>query len=377
MTIERKEMTVPFDLKEHGQDDGFFTYSGYASVYDYIDADRDRIRPGAFAKSLEAMKESGRQLPALWQHQHDMPIGVYKEITDTDKGLFVKAVLPRDDSFVSGRVMPQLRVKSVASMSVGFILQEWDYDGKDEIRNITMGHLMEASLATFPANDGAVITEVKAVVPYQDLPLADRDVRWDSGAALRRVRSWAGMDSPSDLESSAVQRRFRRAFLWYDRESPDLVGSYKLPIATVVDGTLTAVPRGIFAAAGVMRGARGGVSVPDADRAGIIRHLNRYYSKMGLDSPFSKAFRVDDFNVFDERTLEHMLKEGVSFSNRTSKQIISGLKAAGLRDVAGAHRDGVTATSEDFVKMKQKIDEILRRNNARRNTQRGNFRQTG
>jgi HK97 family phage prohead protease len=359
MDIHRKEMTVPFSLKTHGEDDGFYTYSGYASIYDHMDSDRDIIRPGAFVDSIAELQASGKKLPALWQHQMDMPIGVYNEITESEKGLFVKASLPRDDSFVSGRVMPQLRIKSVASMSVGFILQEWEDDGKNRVRNITKGRLMEVSLATFPANDGAIITEVKSVVPYQDLPLAGRDRSWDSTAALRRVRTWAGMESPSDLEDASVQRKYRQAFLWYDRGSPALVGSYKLPIATVVDGTLTAVPRGIFAAAGVMRGARGGVDIPDSDRDAIVRHLERYYKKMGLDSPFEKSFRIDDFGVYDERTLEHMLKDGVSFSNKMSKQIISGLKSIGLRDVVDDHRDDANVASEVLSAIDEKLNAIL------------------
>lgn len=372
MELQKKEMTVPFDLKGHGEDDGFFIYSGYASIYDRVDSDRDVIKPGAFVESIAEMQQDGRQLPALWQHRYDMPIGIYKEITETEKGLFVRASLPKDDSFVSGRVMPQLRVKSVASMSVGFILQEWENDARNEVRNITKGRLMEVSLATFPSNEGAVITEVKSVVPYQDLPLTDRDVAWDSTSALRRVRTWAGMDSPSDLESTDVQRKFRQAFLWYDRSAPGLVGSYKLPIATVVDGTLTAVPRGVFAAAGAMSGARGGVDIPESDRAGIVRNLNRYYRKMGLDSPFEKAFRIDDFNGLDERTLEHMLRGGVSFSKKTSKQIISGLKSVGLRDVAGGHRDDAIANPVDLLEIHSKLNAILKggTDNARgRNTQ--------
>jgi hypothetical protein len=120
------------------------------------------------------------------------------------------------------------------------------------------------------------------VTRYQDLPLADRDRRWDADAADKRVRAWAGAeDAPND--------RYRKAFLWYDGERRDEFTAYKLPIADVVDGKLRAVPRGVMAAAGVIDGARGGVDVPRDDEARLRHHLERYYAKLGEAPPWRKA----------------------------------------------------------------------------------------
>jgi hypothetical protein len=120
------------------------------------------------------------------------------------------------------------------------------------------------------------------VTRYQDLPLADRDRRWDADAAERRVRSWAGAeDEPNG--------RYRKAFLWYDGEKRDQFTAYKLPIADVVDGDLKAVPRGVMAAAGVLEGARGGVDVPRDDETRLRHHLERYYAKLGEAPPWRQA----------------------------------------------------------------------------------------
>src|SRR2546430_5460087 len=84
-----------------------------------------------------------------------------------------------------------------------------------------------------------------AVVEYQDLPLADRDRRWDADDAEKRVREWAGAeDEPNEA--------YRKAFVWYDETAPDRFSSYKLPIADVIGGTLMAVPRAVIAAAAVV-----------------------------------------------------------------------------------------------------------------------------
>ena len=87
-----------------------------------------------------------------------------------------------------------------------------------------------------------------AVVKYQDLPLAGKDRRWDGNAAEKRVRAWAGAeDKPNE--------RYRKAFLWYDKEAPENFGSYKFPIADVIRGQLKAVPRGIIGHSGGLPGS--------------------------------------------------------------------------------------------------------------------------
>ena len=94
-----------------------------------------------------------------------------------------------------------------------------------------------------------------SVTSFQDLPLADRDREWDGDAAEKRVRSWAGAeDEPNE--------KYRDAHVWYDAEKKDNFTAYKLLVADVLDGRLTAVPRGVMAAAAVMQGSRGGVDLP-------------------------------------------------------------------------------------------------------------------
>lgn len=367
--VEIKSLTIPFEIKEQSEDSEFFTFVGIASSFGNIDHDNDRMDPGAFDGTIDKMlNEPGFKIPILWQHDRSMPIGIVSELKKTNTGLWIKALLPKDDEFVRGRVVPQLKTRSINKMSVGFILKDWERDTKG-VRDIMDLDLKEISLVTFPADERADVTEIKSVVPYQDLPLATRQTAWDSGAARRRIASWAGVESPSDLQSSSKQARYRRAFLWYDRGRAELLGSYKMPIATVTNERLTAVPRAIFAAAAVMRGARGGVDIPSADRSGIISHLNRYYSKMGMKSPFSeKGFRIDDCSVFSERSLENMLEEGVSFSEKASRQLISGLKSARLWDAAEGHWDGEKVEPEELVKVDTKLDEILRRMTNARNS---------
>lgn len=62
-------------------------FAGYASVFDVVDSQGDRMRKGAFRNSLNT-----RQTPIklLWQHQWENPIGVIDSIFEDARGLFVQ-----------------------------------------------------------------------------------------------------------------------------------------------------------------------------------------------------------------------------------------------------------------------------------------------
>jgi hypothetical protein len=118
-----------------------------------------------------------------------------------------------------------------------------------------------------------------SVTSFKDLPLANRDRRWDSDAAEKRVRKWAGAKEKPNA-------RYREAFLWYNKDKRENFSDHKLPIADVIDGRLAAVPRAVFAAAGVIDGARGGVDIPEQDVPRVKSHLAKYYKNMGEEPPW-------------------------------------------------------------------------------------------
>ncbi|MFI6519157.1 hypothetical protein ACIBF1_26615 [Spirillospora sp. NPDC050679] len=119
------------------------------------------------------------------------------------------------------------------------------------------------------------------VTKFQDLPLADRDRRWDGSAAEKRVREWADAEDSPDAA-------YRDAHVWYDGDKPDNFTSYKLLIADVVDGGLKAVPRAVMAAGGVVDGARGGADIPEDEIPRVKAHLARYYKKMDHTPPWER-----------------------------------------------------------------------------------------
>ncbi len=115
--------------------------------------------------------------------------------------------------------------------------------------------------------------EEKGATTFQDLPLGPRERRWDAAAAEKRVRAWAEAEEKPNA-------KYKRAFFWFDSEASDTFGAYKLQFADIIEGSLVAIPRGIFASAAACMGSRGGVDIPESDMPAVKSHIGRYYAKM-------------------------------------------------------------------------------------------------
>ncbi|HGU6173200.1 TPA: HK97 family phage prohead protease [Escherichia coli] len=305
-----------FDVKSIDEQ-GIF--EGYAAVFGNVDLGGDIIEPGAFKKTLQ----ENPRMPILWQHNPAEPIGVTLEAYEDGRGLKVKGQLNLETT--RGReAYALLKQGALKGLSIGYDSVKEAWEGTKRI--LKEIRLWEWSLVTFPMNPLAQVAEVKAVVPYQDLPLADEGRSWDADAARARVARWAGGPDKENIDWS----KYRKAFLWYNSDEPENFGSYKLPIADVIDGRLMAVPRAIFAAAAAIQGARGGVNIPDSDIPAIKRHLERYYHKMDRKAPWEEKQSDFDMLLYAVIGATHEMKAGrvLSATNRSLvEQAIQALQA--------------------------------------------------
>ena len=159
-------LELPIEIKSLGNT-GVFT--GYASVFGYVDNQLDMILPGAFANTL-AEKNNGRDIKLLWQHDAAEPIGCFDTIREDDTGLYVEGRLLLEVQ--RGREAYNLLKSGVIKgLSIGYNVVSSDIDAQSGVRLIEMLDLYEISLVTFPANDLAKVAEVKAYTNYDQLEL--------------------------------------------------------------------------------------------------------------------------------------------------------------------------------------------------------------
>jgi uncharacterized protein len=154
-------------------DDG--TFEGYASVFGVVDQGLDVVAPGAFSKSL-----GKRQVRMLWQHDMGQPIGVWTEIREDERGLYVKGrLLPEVEK---GReALALLRAGAIDSMSIGYRTVEAEADGR--LRKLLEVDLFEISLVTFPMLPDAKVTAVKSITTERDFERFLRDAGYSRSEA--------------------------------------------------------------------------------------------------------------------------------------------------------------------------------------------------
>lgn len=121
---------------------------GYASLFGVADQGGDVVQAGAYAASLRAMAAAGRSVKLLWQHDPGQPIGIWDEVREDGRGLWVKGRLLTD--VARGREAAALiAAGAIEGLSIGYRTVKAARDSKGQ-RLLTELELWEVSLVTFP-----------------------------------------------------------------------------------------------------------------------------------------------------------------------------------------------------------------------------------
>lgn len=165
---KREQKNFTFEIKDF--DDALGIVKGYLATFDNIDETGDRIRPGAFKRTLQSKyqyKQAHNKtylMPLLWQHDIGTPVGGYTEAKEDKIGLYVEFQIDMD--IQRGKeAYSGLKKGYIFQQSIGYDTIQSEYvkepDGK-MVRDLLEIRLWEGSIVTFPANELAVVTSVKA-----------------------------------------------------------------------------------------------------------------------------------------------------------------------------------------------------------------------
>lgn len=171
------------------------TFEGILSPYGNVDGGGDVVEPGAYTKTI---KEHAGEVPMLWQHHSDEPIGMLA-LEDTPAGLMVKGSLLME---LPEATKAYLLIKAgiVKGLSIGF--ETIKKTLKDGVRHLQEIKLYEGSIVTFPMNEMALITSVKTNGETKDdfneelAEIQILDARCQLQAALSSALSsviWSGL----------------------------------------------------------------------------------------------------------------------------------------------------------------------------------------
>ena len=188
------------------------TITGYFSTYDREpDSYGDIMAPGCFTETIQKRKESGHPFPLCYNHDLNQIIGTVDPdaIEDTDKGPLMTA------SFFDTALAQEKReiVKSGAVWQFSFAYDVLE-SGPVELENgikaneLRKVDLFEISIVPIPANQNAVMTEVKSDEP--EVKSGRRNSQKDADAIREAITLLQGVlgeleeaDEPEDGEDEA------------------------------------------------------------------------------------------------------------------------------------------------------------------------------
>lgn len=132
------------------------------------------------------------EIPLLWQHQHDKPVGTAKLGKPSDSGIPFTASLPAisEDGPLKQLVdmaWQAIKAKLVRGVSIGF--RPIEYSFMDDGIRFIQTEIYELSLVTIPANASATIQTIKAYAeghPGVVKLLSSREQHLKSGAISLR-----------------------------------------------------------------------------------------------------------------------------------------------------------------------------------------------
>jgi hypothetical protein len=200
-----KTKAIALDLKSL-QDDG--TFSGYCSVFGTKDAGGDIVVRGAFTKSLDRWKESGRSVPVLWQHKTHEPIGDWISLEEDDHGLLGKAQLWIDEAPYARIAYKGMKRKTITGLSMGYRVVRESFDTREKANLLHEVNLAENSVVTDPMHDHARVIAAKSISTIREFEDFLRDEGGYSAQRAKAIasRGWGAVDEARDESDEALSK---------------------------------------------------------------------------------------------------------------------------------------------------------------------------
>ncbi|MEM8572432.1 MAG: HK97 family phage prohead protease [Pseudomonadota bacterium] len=153
--------------------------AGYASLFDSCDDGGDTVNRGAYGASLSRLQSLGRSIKMLWQHDATQPIGVWDEVREDTKGLYVCGRLLLEVQ-AAREAHALLKAGAIDGLSIGYrtVRSEKSSSGGRILHEI---NLWEVSLVTFPMLSDARVQ----AAPSQE----EEDLAESLAATFRQARA--------------------------------------------------------------------------------------------------------------------------------------------------------------------------------------------
>ena len=132
-------------------------FEGYASLFNLADGAGDVVAPGAFTRSLK--RRPPDRVRMLYQHFAHEPIGVWEQIREDSKGLYVRGRLNAEVERAQ-EVASLIAQGALDGLSIGFRAVRAKRDPHSGGRTLLEIELWEISVVTFPLLAQSTVTAI-------------------------------------------------------------------------------------------------------------------------------------------------------------------------------------------------------------------------
>lgn len=160
--MERKIIDAPrLRLKADDEGEGGTgTIEGYASTFDTVDSQEERVMKGAFSDTIEEFIQDG--FIAVGHDWMSLPVATPTKANEDKVGLFFSGEFHSTAAAQDARTVVRERLDrgKTGKLSIGYDIIE-ERQGADKVRELTKLRLFEVSIVTVPANWDANIVGAK------------------------------------------------------------------------------------------------------------------------------------------------------------------------------------------------------------------------
>jgi len=325
------------------QDDNsdYFIVDGMASTYGNIDLGSDRVMFGAFSKDLS---QNGDERPLLFSHDMKQPIGLCK-FYDTIKGLAFTAKLPKNDDFVSKRVIPQIMTGGLKGCSIGYETVDAEYNTIDKCRDLKTLKLYETSICVLPMNPKCSVLSVKNFINTSEFKSMDVEYKNYFNGLLDEPIEYKLLDENTEWNID-------KAISSLDGYKEGFFFENKYPFAYKIDNEIRVVPKALYQMVGIISG-KSKIQIPDNEIKNIKSVINKYYKKLGKELPFKEDGKtfidIETLKGFENRDLIKIFDNDIILSNNAKEYAVNSLSKP--VEVKGDDESGIIARCKELQRL--------------------------
>jgi HK97 family phage prohead protease len=167
-----EKLARPFAVKTTGETGSF---EGLGAVFNDLHPTssyalppewKDRILPGAFARTIAEHAKAGTSPAMLYMHERGNVVGAWRTLEEGRDGLLVRGQVAEGARSPSGETLHNLmKIGALNALSIGFQVRKQSLDPEKKIRDIAEVAVSEISIVDVPGIHRARVTDVKSMSP--------------------------------------------------------------------------------------------------------------------------------------------------------------------------------------------------------------------